>query len=211
MKIIAPMKLKLMILALQGLAVASLPACTYTNLVGDMDQNPPPNPNGIGIIHQTSDPTGFDLRQVGGTVTWIHDLSAVLHDQTITTVTLSVAVVGLIDQNFDSIDNRLFVNGVEIPGAFDDSHDGWQLYVFPLDPAILVNGILVVELVADAQEGWGGPDYSQLVVTTTGCTGEHKPPCDDRHKSPADHPRNPDHQDRDHQEQDHQDHSSKHH
>ena len=206
MKTTSSMKLKLMILALQGLAVASLSACTFTNLVGDMDQNPPPDPDGFGIIHQPTDPAGFDMRQVGGTVTWVHDLSAVLHGQTIATVTLSVAVVGLIDQNAEGINNRLFVNGVEIPGAFDNSHDGWRLYVFPLDPAILANGILVVELVADPLEGWGGPDYSQLVVTTTGCSGGHKPPCGDGDKSPGDHSRRPEHQDRDHQDR-----SPKHH
>lgn len=138
-----------------------------------MDQNPPPNPDGHDIVHEVDDLPGFDQRQVGGTVTWIHNVSTALGGQSIATATLRVAVVGLIDQNFPGIDNYLFVNGVEVLGAFDNSHDGWRLYEFPLNPAAITNGILVVELRASAPEGWGGPDYSELVVTTAPPVGPH--------------------------------------
>ncbi len=47
------------------------------------------------------------------------------------------------------------VNGIEVPGAFDNSNDGWLLYEFPLNPTVITNGILVVEILADPQEGWG--------------------------------------------------------
>ena len=146
MKTTSLLKLSLIIPALQCTNLLSLKADTFTNLVGDMDQNPPPNPDGHDIVHEVDDLPGFDQRQVGGTVTWIHNVSTALGGQSIATATLRVAVVGLIDQNFPGIDNYLFVNGVEVLGAFDNSHDGWRLYEFPLNPAAITNGILVVEL-----------------------------------------------------------------
>lgn len=120
--------------------------------VGDADQNPPPSPDGHGIVHEPDDPPGFDLRQVGGSVFWTHVLSPDIQADSLAVV-LEIVVVGLIDQNFGSIDNRLFLNGTEVPGAFDNSHDGWNLYRFVPDSDQLLGDTLYVELRADPAEG----------------------------------------------------------
>lgn len=149
-----------------GLSAYSVAApIEIIDLVGDKDQNPPPDADGNGIIHEPDDPAGFDLRQVGGTVSWTHDISDFLTDVTIHSARLDIAVVGLIDGNWGTIDNKLYIDGAEILGAFDNSNDGWILYSFDIAAEFLLDGYIDIQLAAHPYEGWGGPDYSELFVS----------------------------------------------
>jgi hypothetical protein len=158
-----------------GTSLSSVNALEIINLVGDKDQNPPPDPDGVGIIHELDDPAGFDMRQAWGTtVSWMHDVSSELQGLTITSARLDIAVVGLIDGQY-GINNKLFVDGIEIPGAFDNSNDGWRLYSFVLDIQRLLDGKLNVSIQSDPIEGWGGPDYSELHVVAETTTSVPEP------------------------------------
>lgn len=132
----------------------------YTDLVGDKDQNPPPDPDGHGIVHEEDDPVGFDIRQAGGEVSWTHNLSGLPEKITIESVVLKIAVVGLLS----SKNNKLFVDGIEIPDSFKGPNDGWNLYSFNIRSDLLSDKKLNITLDADEAEGWGGPDYSELFV-----------------------------------------------
>lgn len=124
------------------------------DLIGDKDQeilsqDPEYNDDGWDVIHEDDDPDGFDIRQVGTTVTWTHDISDWMTDIVIESMRLDIAVLGLIDGNWPDtdnedllIDNKLYVNGTEIQDAFDDSYDGWRLYSFDISTDMLINGCL---------------------------------------------------------------------
>jgi hypothetical protein len=165
-KLIVAMILSLLMVFGSGMASA----IEIINLVGDKDQNPPPDPDGWGIVHELDDPTGFDMRQVATTVSWIHDISSAIQGLTLTSARLDIAAVGLIDGNYSEngkvINNKLFVDGNEILGAFDNSNDGWRLYTFDINTQWLLDGKLNISIVTstDPQEGWGGPDFSELYV-----------------------------------------------
>jgi hypothetical protein len=159
-KLIVALTLSLMMVMSSGMASA----IEIINLVGDKDQNPPPNPDGWGIVPGPDDPPGFDMRQEGTTVSWVHDVLSAIQGLTITSAILDIAAVGLVDGNFGTIDNRLFVDGNEIPGAFDNSNDGWRLYPFDINTQWLLDGKLNVSIVTSTNplEGWGG-SYLVLV------------------------------------------------
>lgn len=159
--------LSIMLLSFCGVSAYAVPV-EIIDLVGDKDleewSKTVANDDGWGIIHEQDDPCGFDIRQVGTTVSWTHDISDQLAGVTIGSIRLDIASVGLIDNNWDDIDNRLFINNSEIEEAFDDSYDGWRLYSFNLSLDMLVNGCLNLSIVSHKGEGWGGPDYSELFV-----------------------------------------------
>ncbi len=154
----------LLALACSGL---SLHAATITSLVGDKDQNPPPNPDGHGIVHEAEDLPGFDQRLVGGTYSWTHTF-APSDGAAATAAVLDIAVVGFIDGNYPGINNRLYLNGVEVSGAFDNSMDGWRLYTFNVPLAFVSSGALLVTVNVSSLEGWGGVDFSELRLTVPG-------------------------------------------
>jgi hypothetical protein len=152
------------------LGVCQAHAGLIVSLVGDKDQNPPPHPDGFGIVHEPEDLPGFDQRLVGGTYSWTHAFAAGLVTPGSTAV-LDLAVVGFIDGNYPGIDNRLFVHATEVAGAFDNSLDGWRLYSFAVPLSYLTTGTLNVTLVVSPLEGWGGVDYAELRITTPGGEG----------------------------------------
>lgn len=139
-----------------------------TDLVGDKDQKEwfdnGGDDDGWGITHEEDDPWGFDMRQVGTTVSWTHDISDQLAGVTVKSIRLDIAALGLIDKNWYDIDNRLFINNSEIQGAFDYSKDGWRLYSFDISLDMLVSGCLNISIASHKDEGWAGPDYSELFV-----------------------------------------------
>lgn len=117
-------------------------AATITQTLGDSDffgfgnntiGNPVPNAD---FNNQEPDDPAFsdrDIReQVFGSdpqndVGWIHDLSSQLtNPTTITDFTLELAIGGIqdADPNLGSIDDRLFIEGIEVLGAFDTVNQG---------------------------------------------------------------------------------------
>ena len=160
----------LSILLLLGFSTYSPATPLIVNLIGDKDQNEwydniQARDDGVGVnfINKSTDPDGFDTRQVGTTVNWSHDISDQINDIMISSMRLDIAVLGLIDNNWEDIDNELYINGTEIQKAFDDSYDGWRLYSFDVTD-MLIDGCLNIELVSHEDEGWAGPDYSELFV-----------------------------------------------
>ncbi len=145
----------------------SVQAATITSLVGDKDQNPPPHPDGVGIVHEAEDLPGFDQRLVGGNYSWTHTFSPSA-GASATAAVLDIAVVGFIDGNYGGINNRLYLNGVEVAGAFDNSLDGWRLYTFYVPLAFVSSGTLLVNVDVSSLEGWGGVDFSELRLTVPG-------------------------------------------
>lgn len=145
----------------------SVHAATITSLVGDKDQNPPPNPDGHGIVHEAEDLPGFDQRLVGGNYSWTHTF-APSAGASATAAVIDIAVVGFIDGNYPGINNRLYFNGNEVAGAFDNSLDGWNLYTFNVPLAFVSSGSLLVTVDVSSLEGWGGVDFSELRLTVPG-------------------------------------------
>lgn len=158
------------VLLFAGFNVRTFALPIVVDLIGDKDQeewvneDPGTRDDGKGITHEYDDPEGFDERQVGGFVSWTHDISDLISGITIESIRLDIAAVGLIDNNWYDIDNQLYVDEIEIPYAFDDSYDGWRLYSFDIPVEMLLDGILNIKITIHPDEGWGGPDYSELFV-----------------------------------------------
>ena len=146
------------------------PVCV-SYLVGDKDQEGATGDHPI-VPHEDEDLDGFDMHMEGRTIEYMHYFP---YSPCIESATLKLAIVGFNDQD-DELDNRLFIEGDEIPGAFEGSSDGWELFTFDIDPSYLDDQRLDVAVAAhdhygnDRTEGWGGIDYSELVVCGEECT-----------------------------------------
>jgi hypothetical protein len=90
--------------------------------------------------------TDHDLRQSqfgpdsDNDVRWTHDLSTHVAGKVIVSFTLELAIGGLQDGDgvFGPADDRLFIEGIEVPGAFDTVNHGafgTGLFSFELSPA----------------------------------------------------------------------------
>lgn len=85
---------------------------------------------------------------------WMHDMSGPLTGETILAATLELAIGGIQDAvtvGASTVDDRLFLDGIEVPAAFDAVDQGatdTALFMFNLSPAQLtsfsVDGILDV-------------------------------------------------------------------
>ncbi len=134
--------------------------------------------------------TDRDLRQslsgpdIDNDIGWTHDLSTELTGKTITGITLQLPIGGIQDANpsLGSLDDRLFIEGIEVLGAFDTVDQGGKgtgLFSFLLTPSQInsfkTDSILDIfidggKIPSDASQAVGVLDgyfidYSQVNVT----------------------------------------------
>jgi hypothetical protein len=150
-----------------------------TSLIGDKDHGPYPDnalfSEGSPAQIDAGDPLGFDWGYHAGgdttfhpdtpidaTLDWTHTLD--LTGLVVDSVRLDVVTIGFfLGPDFQ----KLYVGSplTEIPDAFPTPlSDGIQTFSFLLPPSLIASGTLPVQLWVKHDEGWGGVDYSELIV-----------------------------------------------
>lgn len=172
-------------------------AATVTQILGDIDffgfdsgtiGNPVPT---FDFNNQEPDDPAFTDRDIrlgnpSNDTSWTHDLSTELRGMNITDVVLTLPIGGIQDGNsiFGSLNDRLFIENIEVIGAFDSVDQGTTgtgLFNFTLTSTqiaslqtdfqldIFIDGGIVPP---DASAGIGVLDsffldYSEVNITTT--------------------------------------------